>query len=168
MFPVLRIRDVYPGSWFLSYLGSQISDSGSNNSNKRGAEKKIVVLPFFVATIALIYKELWYFLPKIFSLSSKNMGWGFGIRDPGKKTYPGSRGQKGTESGSATLHFPPIFMGWKCTVTLYARQWSKSVYNTCQSNSESTWTRLPLRGKANKKIQKIPCECYKNAYIVLL
>ncbi len=32
--PVLRVRDVYPGSWFLS-----IPDPGSNNSTKRGGGK---------------------------------------------------------------------------------------------------------------------------------
>jgi hypothetical protein len=42
---VLRIRDVYPGSCFLS-----IPDSGSNNSNKRKGEQKFVVLPFNVST----------------------------------------------------------------------------------------------------------------------
>jgi hypothetical protein len=47
---VLRIRDVYPGSLFLP-----IPDPGSKNSNKREGEKKIVVMPFFVATN---FKEL--------------------------------------------------------------------------------------------------------------
>jgi hypothetical protein len=43
---VLRIRDVYPGSW-ISYLGSRISDPGSNNSNKReGGKFFVLVLPF--------------------------------------------------------------------------------------------------------------------------
>ena len=42
--PVLRIRDVYPGSWFLP-----IPDPGSKNSNKREGWKKFVVINFFVA-----------------------------------------------------------------------------------------------------------------------
>ncbi len=41
---VLRIRDVYPGSWFLP-----ISDPGSKNSYKREGWKKFVI-HFFVAT----------------------------------------------------------------------------------------------------------------------
>jgi hypothetical protein len=39
--PVLRIRDIYPGSGFLS-----IPDPGSNNI-KRGGGKTFLVLPFF-------------------------------------------------------------------------------------------------------------------------
>ncbi len=42
-----------------------------------------------------IFKELSKFLPKKFSQSSQK--YEFGIRDP-EKTYPGSRGQKGTGS----------------------------------------------------------------------
>ncbi len=42
---VLRIRDVYPGSWFLP-----IPDPGSKNSNKREGWKKICCHTFFVAT----------------------------------------------------------------------------------------------------------------------
>ncbi len=56
---VLRIRDVYPGSRILIFthpgsripdLGSRISDLGSKNSNKKRGEKKLVVIPFYVAT----------------------------------------------------------------------------------------------------------------------
>jgi hypothetical protein len=49
---VLRIRDVYPGSWILifTHSGSQISDPGSKNSNKREGLNKFFVKPFFVAT----------------------------------------------------------------------------------------------------------------------
>ncbi len=52
LFSVLRIRDVYPGSWFLPIPdpGSRISDPGSQNSNKREGGKKFVVIPFYVAT----------------------------------------------------------------------------------------------------------------------
>jgi hypothetical protein len=47
-------------------------------------------------------KELLKFLNKKFSLSTQK--YGFGIRDPEKPIPdPGSRGQKGTGSGSATL-----------------------------------------------------------------
>jgi hypothetical protein len=42
---VLRIRDVYPGSLFLS-----LPDLGSNNGNKRGGGKKLLAYgTFFVA-----------------------------------------------------------------------------------------------------------------------
>ncbi len=101
---VLRIRDVYPGS--------RISDPGSKTSNKREGWKKIIVLPFFVATNIIklkttlflkwwrknfgpIYKELYNFL----SFSSQI--YRFRIQDlESGKTYFGSRirGQKGTRS----------------------------------------------------------------------
>jgi hypothetical protein len=62
--PVLRIRDVYPGSRILIFThpGSRISDPGSRISDpgsripypktttKERGEKKIVVIPFYVAT----------------------------------------------------------------------------------------------------------------------
>jgi hypothetical protein len=59
LIPVLRIRDVYPGSRILIFthpgsripdLGSRISDPGSKNSNKRERGTKLVVIPFYVAT----------------------------------------------------------------------------------------------------------------------
>jgi hypothetical protein len=98
-----------------THPGSQISDPGSRipdpkNSNK--SEKKFVVIPFFCShkfhkienylifemlkkKIWPIFKELYNFLFKKLSLCSQK--YGFGIRDP-EKTYPGSRGQKGTGS----------------------------------------------------------------------
>jgi hypothetical protein len=53
--PVLRIRDVYPGFQILIFThpGSRISDLGSliqKQEQKRGAKKKLVVKPFYVAT----------------------------------------------------------------------------------------------------------------------
>jgi hypothetical protein len=50
MHTVLRIRDIYPGSRILIFThpGSRISDPG--NGNKREDEKKLVVIPFYVAT----------------------------------------------------------------------------------------------------------------------
>jgi hypothetical protein len=93
---VLRIRDVYPGSRFLSILDpeSRIPDP---KSSKRSRGKKLVALPFFVATnitklkLSLflnwwrkkfepLYKELRNFLPKKLSLSSQKYGLGSGIR----------------------------------------------------------------------------------------
>ncbi len=120
---MLRIRDVYPGSWFLPIPdpGSWISDPGSKNSNKREGWKKLVVITFYVATnftklqIILVLK-CWrkkfgpilkeFFTQKIVNKLSKIWVWdpGSGIRDPGswirKKPIPdpGSRGQKGTGS----------------------------------------------------------------------
>jgi hypothetical protein len=48
--PVLRIRDVCPGSRILIFThpGSQIPDP--NTATKERDEKKLVVIPFFVAT----------------------------------------------------------------------------------------------------------------------
>ncbi len=63
--PVLRIRDVYPGFWFLS-----IPDPGSNNSTKRGGE-------IFYSQNTINH------LPKNCHLAIKN--YGFGIR---KKLIP--------------------------------------------------------------------------------
>ncbi len=47
---VLRIRDVYPGSWFLPIPdpGSRISDPGSKNSNKRERWKKNLMSNLFI------------------------------------------------------------------------------------------------------------------------
>jgi hypothetical protein len=51
--PMLRIWDVYTDHVYriliIIHPGSRISDPGSNNSNKKGGEK-LVVLPFFEAT----------------------------------------------------------------------------------------------------------------------
>jgi hypothetical protein len=117
---VLRIQDVYPGSRIriFSHPGSRIQ----KQQQKRGV-KKIFVIPFFVTTnftklkiilvlkcwrkkFGPIFKELWNFLPKKFSLSSQK--YDFGIRDP-EKTYSGSRIQGSKRhripdfrSGSAT------------------------------------------------------------------
>ncbi len=46
---MLRIRDVYPGSWILSVpdLGSRILDLGSSNNKKGGGKKKSFYLTFF-------------------------------------------------------------------------------------------------------------------------
>ncbi len=103
---VLRIRDVYPGSWFLP-----IPDPKTATKERR--EKKFVVIPIFVATsltkliiivflncwrkkFGPIFKELFNFLPKKLL---KNMGLGSEIRDSEKPiSDPGSKGQKGTGS----------------------------------------------------------------------
>ncbi len=56
LWPVLRKRDVYPGSWFLpipiSDPGSRILDPGSRiqKPQQKREVKKFVVIPFFVAT----------------------------------------------------------------------------------------------------------------------
>ncbi len=116
---VLRIRDVYPGSWFLPIPdpGSRIPDP--KTATKERGDKKFVVIPFYVATnftklkiilvlkcwrkkFGSIFKGLYNFLPKKLSLSCQTCR--FGIRDPRsgirKKPIPdpGSRGQKGTRS----------------------------------------------------------------------
>jgi hypothetical protein len=49
-YPVLRIRDVYPGSRILIFThpGSRIPDP--KTATKERGEKKLVVIPFYVAT----------------------------------------------------------------------------------------------------------------------
>ncbi len=49
-YPVLRIRDVYPGSRILIFThpGSRIS--GPKTATKERGEKKLVFIPFFGAT----------------------------------------------------------------------------------------------------------------------
>ncbi len=113
---VLRIRDVYPGSWFLPIPdpGSRISDPRSKNSNKREGWKKICCHNFLCShkfhKIANYFSLFWSaeeknlgqfsknFLPKKLSISSQK--YGVGIRDPRsgirKKPIPdpGSRGVK--------------------------------------------------------------------------
>ncbi len=88
---VLRIWDVYPGSWFLP-----IPDPISKNSYKREGWKKTFVKHFFVATnftkckiilslncsrknLGQISKNYGTFLPKKLSLSSQK--YEFGIQD---------------------------------------------------------------------------------------
>ncbi len=110
---VLRIRDVStdPGSKILSFPDP---DPATKEEGKQ-----ICFIPFFVPTDFTIENyflfelaekkrnELTknssrYFLLKKLSLSSENYGLGSGIR---KKSVPnpGSRGPKGTGSGSATI-----------------------------------------------------------------
>ncbi len=117
--PVLRIRDVYPGSRILIFtnFGSRISDPGSKNSNKREGWKKICCHYFLYShkfhkianyfSSEVVKKKIWanfqriieLFTQKIVTKLSKIWIWdpGSGIR---KKPIPdpGSRGQKGTGS----------------------------------------------------------------------
>ncbi len=109
LLPVLRIRDVYPGS--------RIPDP--KTATKERGEKKCVVITFYVATnftklqIILVLKwwrkKIWanfqriieLFTQKIVTKLSKIWIWDLGseIRDPEKPIPdPGSRGQKGTGS----------------------------------------------------------------------
>jgi hypothetical protein len=99
LFPRSRIPD--PGTWFLS-----IPDPGSNNNNKRGGEKKFVVLPFFVATNFTKFKIILFwnrYRKKLFQFTKYHSTFylkdvfRIWIRDP-EETYTGSRGQKGTGS----------------------------------------------------------------------
>ncbi len=95
---VLRIRDVYPGSWFLP-----IPDPGSKNSNKRERWKKISCHTFLCShkfhkivnyfsfevlkkkIFGPIFKELKNFYQKNCQKALKNMVLGSGIRDPGSR-----------------------------------------------------------------------------------
>jgi hypothetical protein len=127
---VLRIQDVYPRFWLFS-----IPDPGSNNSNKKGGGKNLVVLPFFIATNITKFNILYFwtgkeknlsqctknystFYPKNCLLALKNMGLG-----NLEKTYPGSRGQKGTGSRIRIRN-----TGWHALDTASPAVWMK--YNT--------------------------------------
>jgi hypothetical protein len=65
---VWRIRDVYPGSWILIFThpGSRIPDP--KTATKERGEKKLVVIPFYVATNFTTLK----IDPNFFSLALQN------------------------------------------------------------------------------------------------
>ncbi len=130
---VLRIRDVYPVSWFLTHHGSRIPDHGSRiqkQQQKRGAKichtffcsyKFHTIVNYFI--FEMLKKKIWanfqrileLFTQKIVTELSKIWVW---IRDPRsgirdlEKTYSGSRRIRGSKrhripdpgSGSATLY----------------------------------------------------------------
>ncbi len=119
LMPVWRIRDVYPGTWFLP------SDPGSKKSTKERGEKKLVAIPFYLATnftivnyfsFEVLKKKIWanfqgiieLFIKKIVK-ALKNMVLGSGIRkkpipDPGSRIQGSKRHRiPDPGSGSATL-----------------------------------------------------------------
>jgi hypothetical protein len=74
---VLRMRDVYPGSRILIFIhpGSRIQ----KQQQKRGVKKKLVVIPFFVATnftnenyfiFEMLKKKIWVSVSAILLLIS--------------------------------------------------------------------------------------------------
>ncbi len=89
--PVLRIRDVYPGSRIRPFL--------------------FRIRIFFHPRFRILIKEFKYFNPKKWFLSSGKYDPGCSSRIrimtfyPSRIPDPGSRGQKGTGSGSAKLVF---------------------------------------------------------------
>ncbi len=110
---VIRIRDVYPGSWI------QIQQ-------QKGEVKKICCYSFLCShkfhkienyfSFEMLKKKNWANFRRIIALFTQKIviklskiwvwdpGFGSGIPDPGSRIQdPGSRGQKGTGSGSATL-----------------------------------------------------------------
>ncbi len=123
--PVLRIRDVYPGSWFLPIPdpGSRIPDLGSRildptAATKERGERKLDVKPFYVATkfnkivnyfsFEVLKKKFWANFQRIIELFTKKMvkklfkiwSWDPGSgKNPFRILDPGSRCQKGTGSG---------------------------------------------------------------------
>jgi hypothetical protein len=129
--PVLRIRDIYPGSRILIFThpGSRIPDP--KTATKERGEKKLDVKPFYVASnfnkivnyfsFEVLKKKMWANFQRIIELFTKKMSkstskYGLGIRDPRsgirdpEKTHSGSRipdpGVKKAPdpgSGSATL-----------------------------------------------------------------
>ncbi len=99
--PVLRIRDVYPGSRILIFYPSRISDPGSKNLNKREGWKKFYNHKFHKIENYFIFEMLkktnWFsffsknyrnfyqkFVTKLFKIWV--WGLGSGIRDP-EQTY---------------------------------------------------------------------------------
>ncbi len=110
--PVLRIRDVYPGSWFLSIPNpeSRILDLGSRiqQQHQKMRGKKIVCPTIFCSH--KYHKIVNNFIFWIIVLLPKNLSflcseicvW---VRDPRsrKNRYSGSRVKKAPEPGSATL-----------------------------------------------------------------
>jgi hypothetical protein len=124
MFTFLRIKNQCcgsgmfipdPGSWFLTIPdpGSRIPDPGSRipdpkTATKERGKKKLVVIPFYVATnlivnyfsFEVLKKKIWANFQRIIELFTKKIvkkllkiwSWdpGSEIRDP-EKTYSGSR-----------------------------------------------------------------------------
>jgi hypothetical protein len=100
-----------------THPGSRISDPGSKNSDKRERRKKFFCHTFLCShkfhkivnyfSFEVLKKKIWanfqrnieLFTKKIVKKLLKIWSWdpGSEIRDP-EKTYPGSRGQKGTGS----------------------------------------------------------------------
>jgi hypothetical protein len=131
--PVLRIRDVYPGSRILIFThpGSRIPDPGSKNSKKREGRKKICCHNFICShkfhqianyfCFEVLKKKIWVnfqriielFTQKIVTKLSKIWVWypGCEIRDPGSRKNlfripdPGVKKAPDPGSGSATLTF---------------------------------------------------------------
>ncbi len=143
---MLRIRDVYPGSWFLP-----IPDPGSRIQKqqwKTGVKKKNCCFTFFFG--AINFTKLYYFIfdmlkkkkfgpisknyrtfyPKNCHQALKNMGLGSGIR---KKAIPdpGSRGQKGTGSRIRIRQVIPRFYHSRCKWTLSSILHCKSMSSSC-------------------------------------
>jgi hypothetical protein len=86
---VLRIRDVYPGSCFLS-----IPDPGSNNSTKRDRGKCFLSYHkkfFFAKTLRMIVLFTQKFVIKLSKI------W---VRDPGYGHYSGSGVKEAPDPGS--------------------------------------------------------------------
>jgi hypothetical protein len=92
---VLRIRDVYPGSRI------------QKQQQKRGVKKNYLIFEILKKKIWAIFKRIIELFTQKISQCSQNKGFGSGIR---KKSIPdpGSRGQRGTGSGSATLDTDPL------------------------------------------------------------
>jgi hypothetical protein len=118
--PVLRIRDVYPGSRILIFThpGSRIQ----KQQQKREVKKKLDVKPFYVATkfnkivnyfsFEVLKKKIWANLQRIIELFTKKLSkssskYGLRIRDPRsgirKKPIPDPGVKKAPDPGSATL-----------------------------------------------------------------
>ncbi len=98
---VLRIRDVYPGSWFLPIPepGSRIPVPKTATKERRKkisshiffcSHKFYKIVNYFIIELmkkqnfGLVFKE---FLPKYLSLTLKNMGLGSEIRNPEKNLF---------------------------------------------------------------------------------
>ncbi len=128
---MLRIRDVYPGSWFLS-----IPDPGSKNSNKRERGKNCCptfscsykyhkIETYFIFELVK-KKKLGQFTKQLEILTQKiviklsGLGSVYNIQDPvyGKNLFqipdPGVKKAPDPGSGSATLLWALVVCGCVC------------------------------------------------------
>ncbi len=102
---VLRIRDVYPGSWFLSIpdLGSRIPDPKTGTKEK--GEKNLLSYLFCIHKYKKKLKLLYFWIGAEKNLGQFINNYRFGIR---KKPIPdpGSVVKKALDAGSRSTTLP--------------------------------------------------------------
>ncbi len=148
--PVLRIRDVYPGSWFFTHPGSRIQKQHQKRGVKKNLLSYLLLLPQISQNWKLFY--LWQakekkFGPIEFSKNYRNFyptlssrKYGFGIREPRsgirKKPIPDPGVKKAPDPGPATL---PLTDGSGCgSESCYFRHWSLTFKTPTKNHGFST------------------------------